>query len=1151
MDINNSKPTLLINVYNPCDKGIISDLHQFLHANIKQEDYGLIIVAGDFNLHHPLWNPRGYFRHDEEADALIDLVASLGLNLLLPPETITYPNAGTTIDLVWGNNDAVNRTMSCKIADKHDHTSDHLPIETTITLLIEAPQPSPPYNYAKTNWQELNCKLQTYLPSLTSLTPEVASCQDVDDFATELINAISKAVEETTPRKRPCPHSKRWWNEQLTSLRREANQLRNIYRRTKADIDKIAWRKKANYYISKVRQAKRDKWREFVNNADEKSIWKVKKYAAGTPAPSFIPTLNGHAASHSQKVELLQKSFLPQPPPATLNDISQVGFPQEVPFTSEITIRQVRKAVARLTPDKAPGPDEITNRVLQSSLSVIERHIQVLMQASLQLAHFPSSFKHTTTIVLRKPSKPDYTKAKAYRPIALESALGKVMESIVADIMSYLTETHQLLPTQHYGGRPGRSTEDAMMALSESIHSAWKKKLMYTAIFLDVAGAFNNVHHKRLEYNLRKRRMPQLIVRWISSFLKGRSTQLHFNGAKSERISTPAGVPQGSPLSPLLYMYYNADLLDIPRNRGTSIGFIDDIVFGVEGRSDRGNANKLEAILKEAEEWRKRHGVQFEPSKYILVHYTRNRRLATDAAVTAGGMTIKPSNEAKYLGIIFDQELRFKSHLQNAVKRGTNAVLALASLAKTEWGAQYQYVRQLFIAAIAPQMDYGAVVWHRPKQDGSTASTSQIQKLATIQRLAMKAITGCYKTTPTAAMEIEAGLQPLWIRLQTKVLLAIVRMRSLSTSHPIHDWLANALRTRTANIRHRSCLESVLQQFPLLTERIEAIEPFIRPLWWMPKVKIQVSATKDEAKKLHEELVKKADVQAIYTDGSGIEGKVGAAMYHAATGNARLQHLGTQAQYNVFAAELTAMCLSAAELQKNDQHHAWNLYTDSQAAIQAVDKPLRQSGQSIIKEFLDTIDMAEAENPELQVALTWVPGHCGIEGNEIADTEAKKAAMNSTVTRPFNHSPLKSARVQSIKAAAKVQWLKNWDNNTKTSHALRHIMRRPGAKAGPKLYSTISNRRAVATLTRLRTGHCSLNHYLYRFHLKDTPHCRCGNGKETVEHYLLECQLYVEQRKELQKKVGVGRMRVEKLLGFPKLVKHTLEFVASTKGLEI
>ena len=221
------------------------------------------------------------------------------------------------------------------------------------------------------------------------------------------------------------------------------------------------------------------------------------------------------------------------------------------------------------------------------------------MQASLRLGHFPKPFKHTTTVVLRKPRRPDYTKVKAYRPIALENTLGKVMESVISEVISYLTEMHELLPSHHYGGRPGRSAEDAMMILSESIHGAWKEKKIYSAVFMDIAGPFNNVHHERLIHNLRKRQIPHVISLWVASFLRGRSTQLQFNGAKSERIPAPVGVPQGSPLSPLLYMYYNADLLDIaPQHRATGLGFIDDIVYGVQGSTDKENASRIKRIPK-------------------------------------------------------------------------------------------------------------------------------------------------------------------------------------------------------------------------------------------------------------------------------------------------------------------------------------------------------------------------------------------------------------------------------------------------------------------------------------------------------------------------------------------------------------------------
>ena len=210
-------------------------------------------------------------------------------------------------------------------------------------------------------------------------------------------------------------------------------------------------------------------------------------------------------------------------------------------------------------------------------------------------------------------------------------------------------------------------------------------------------------------------------------------------------------------------MYYNTDLLDIPQQRGTGLGFIDDIMYGVEGFTDKGNVRKLKQLLREAEEWRKKHGVQFEKSKYVLVHFIRNHNRATNAAITIEKVTIEPSNEAKYLGVIFDKELRFKEHLQYIVKKGTKAAMALSSIAKNSWGAQYKYARQLFKAVIAAHTDYAAVIWHRPKDGNKMATSTQACKLDKIQRLAMKAITGCYKTTAMAAMEIKMGLQPSWL----------------------------------------------------------------------------------------------------------------------------------------------------------------------------------------------------------------------------------------------------------------------------------------------------------------------------------------------------------------------------------------------------
>ena len=97
-------------------------------------------------------------------------------------------------------------------------------------------------------------------------------------------------------------------------------------------------------------------------------------------------------------------------------------------------------------------------------------------------------------------------------------------------------------------------------------------------------------------------------------------------------------------------MYYNVDLLEV-----TSLGFIDDIVYGVEGESDRHNVLKLMKVLPGAEKWRRKHGAQFERSKYVLIHFMCNTRQATTATISLNGITIQLSTEAKHLGVIFDQ----------------------------------------------------------------------------------------------------------------------------------------------------------------------------------------------------------------------------------------------------------------------------------------------------------------------------------------------------------------------------------------------------------------------------------------------------------------------------------------------------------------
>lgn len=231
----------------------------------------------------------------------------------------------------------------------------------------------------------------------------------------------------------------------------------------------------------------------------------------------------------------------------------------------------------KLAPNKDPGPDEIPNHVLKRCLSILQHHILTLAQYSMSTG-----------------------------PRWLSTG----------------------------------TTEDTMFILSENLYWAWKNGTVFSAIFKDAAGAFNNIHHERLINCMRWRKFPIEITRSILSFLSNKTICMRFNGISTSPIFTPPG----SPFSPILYVLCNSDLLEIPKRRKRlRLGFIDNIFYGSQNKAAKENKRELSRLLTRAEQWRWWHGTQFEKSKYALIHFTQTTSAqveASEASIIVDGTTI-------------------------------------------------------------------------------------------------------------------------------------------------------------------------------------------------------------------------------------------------------------------------------------------------------------------------------------------------------------------------------------------------------------------------------------------------------------------------------------------------------------------------------
>ena len=189
------------------------------------------------------------------------------------------------------------------------------------------------------------------------------------------------------------------------------------------------------------------------------------------------------------------------------------------------------------------------------------------------------------TIVLCKPGKLDYEIPKAYHPITLLCTMAKVLTAIVAEDVSQLVEKHQLIPANHFGGRPGRTTTDALHYLVYKIKDAWRKGKVASLLFFHIEGAFPNAVTDRLIHNLQKHRIPEAYVNFIHQLLDGCKTSLKFDDFTSELIAICNSIGQGDPFSMVLYILFNADLLEwlALLDDKDSIGYIDNamvIAFG-------------------------------------------------------------------------------------------------------------------------------------------------------------------------------------------------------------------------------------------------------------------------------------------------------------------------------------------------------------------------------------------------------------------------------------------------------------------------------------------------------------------------------------------------------------------------------------------
>lgn len=1081
-----------------------------------------ILVGGDVNAWSHWWGSR---TENARGEAYNTLLNEMELQILNTGDIPTFEEyRGDRLYTSCVDVTACSLSLLDKVenwtVNRDLTTSDHNAITFEVRLKGRL-QPLKPittrrYNTKKAKWKDFETLFRTKLAE-NNITPDtirnIMSGRDLEAMIDAYTDIIHKTCDELIPkigarRETSLPP---WWCKELENLKKDVlRKKRRIKNAAPSRIKAVIkeYQDARVTYAERANEAETKSWKEFCTTQDGESLWdgiyRVIRKTARRQEDMLLRGADGQTLNPVQSANLLAETFYPDDSVSTdsphhtlIRELTQDKQPEEIEGLSDddppFQWAELELVLRSLNSKKAPGMDGLTADICTKAIHSEREVFTTIANKCLSLAHFPKQWKIAHVVILRKPGKEDYTHPKSYRPIGLLSVLGKIVEKLLICRLQW-----HILPTlspKQYGFMPQRGTEDALYDLLGHIRSEVNNKKIVIIVSLDIEGAFDNAWWPALKHQLITKKCPKNLYAVINSYLSDRKIVVNYARATSERCTTK-GCVQGSIGGPTFWNIILDPLLQ--KLSGEEVycqAFADDGVIVFSGHEVSALEESANSVLETVANWGKMNKLNFAAHKTNVMLITKKLRY-DPPVIHMSGCRLNLVDEVKLLGLIIDRKLNFLPHVNSTCRKVSGIYKQLACAAKVTWGLNTEIIRTIYVAVIEPIVMYASSAWYK-----STELQMIRDRLEALQRGFAQKICKAYRTVSLTSALALSGTLPLDLRIQEAASLYMAK-KGLSTDYipPGRELEKNV---SYLDQPHPSTLETT--EYELLED-------------------------------MNQETLNSHQITGpqIYTDGSKIEGKVGAALTWWEDGQEScFSTFSLDPSCTVFQSELYAL-FRAVQSAKSSKAKTVNILSDSRSSLDLLANP--RLTHPLTKTIKECISGMKAEGR--QVRLFWLRAHVGTAGNERADELAKSAALHATSTMDYGKIPLSYVK-RKIREETVRRWQDRYDSSS-TGGVTKLFL--PDVN---KAYRIVRTTKLTPTQVQVLTGHGGIAEYLHRFRLLESPGCECDPTiSETIWHVVLECPRFLAAKYELETQIdsNVTRENLSTIIADPRSRTHFLNY---------